>query len=547
MFIPRVKSENLSGGARKLTFPINIYLADKPSCDTLAVLSEFLPYATFNQVEEKDSADMIFSVRPGISEKKEYYEISSTESCFAATAKDKRGLINAAATLTQMISYENGEFTIALGEISDWPDKEFRCYMEDTGRKYIPIDEFRAHILLLAKAKMNKFHWHLMDSQGYSIAFEACEGVQSPDKDGRKYSKDEVKELIEYASLFEIDIIPELDIPGHGRALLETHPELACDVKTGTLHGWALCAGSEKTYEFISKLFAEVASLFPFDYIHIGTDEIDVRDHTEALRQPHHDWDDCEVCKKKFAPLGYKTTTEKFYYFVRRVYDIVTSLGKKVMMWNDNIDIAKSPDLPRDILIDFWHVAHPNRGPREGCSMLRFLEEGFEVLNSFCTFGYFYNTKHGRWNWVKPWNIDQQPAHHDGRYSHQIIGGKACAWEDFPHYNHSIPSAVSVYADRFYNLHAIDDEENFGIALTKFLLGVSCPKGLNIYGNKYLRAFYHLTTEISLFSDTCDKDEFKELLNSLTNLLSFEKGFVDAVLSNFDKALSAEQQSVMEP
>ena len=531
MFIPRVKSENLSGKARKLTFPINIYLADKPSRDMLAVLSEFLPYATFNQVEEKDSADMIFSVRPGISEKKEYYEISSTESAFVATAKDKRGLINAAATLAQMISFENGEFTLALGEIQDWPDKLHRCLMHDTGRKYIPIDEFRSHILLLAKAKMNRLHWHLADKEGYSVLFECCPDIKSPDKDGRKYTVDEVKSLIEYASLFGIDVIPEIDIPGHGDALLEARPELQCDVKTGVFNGWAMCISNEKTYDFIAKILSEVASIFPYDYIHIGTDEIDVRDyHANQPHQFYHDWDDCESCKKKFGALGLTTTTERFYYFVRRVYAIITSLGKKMMMWNDNIDIAKSPELPRDILIDFWRIADASRGPREGCSMLRFLEEGFEIINSDCTNAYIDAPNHARWHRVKVWNIDKSPAQHTGEYSHQILGGQTCAWEDYAHYKYSFPISVSVFADRFYTLDSIDDEESFKTALTKFVLGVSCPKGTNIF-DKYLKGIFLITRDIDILSSACNKEEFKSLLSSLSNLAPYEKLFVDAYLS----------------
>lgn len=527
MFIPRVKNEKLSG-KRVLNFPIKVFAADAPSADLIPALCELMPYASFDAVSTKKEAELTLELRPGISTKDEYYEIKSCECGIHISARDRRGLVNAAATLSQMTTKSSGKFYISLGEISDYPDKKFRSFMPDTGRKYIPLDEFRAHILMMARAKMNKLHWHISDAEGYPIRFDAYPDIKSPDPDGRKYTKDEVRSLIDYAALFAIDIIPEIDMPGHSDSLTEALPELKC--KTGgKVHAWDMCIGTEAAYDYVKTILSEIAELFPYEYIHVGTDEIAMRDLHYEKRDPIPDWDNCEVCKQKFAELGLETTTEKFYYFLGRVYKIVTSLGKKMMMWNDNIDISKSPELPRDILIEFWRVAGENRGPREGCSMLRFLEEGFEVVNADYPNTYIDIDRYVNWQKLKNWNLEKIPAD-AGELSYLVLGGETCAWDVQEHYAHSLYTVVPAFADRTYNLAPIDDEESFGTALTRFALGVSTPEGLNIFG-KYIKDIVLTSNDCEVFSENCDKADFRALLESLSDLTPNEERLIKAYIS----------------
>jgi len=538
MFVPRVKSEEASGKAQ-IKSTLKIHFADATAKRAYAAVCEFMPYLKFTVVEKRDLADIKFATVPGISDKSEYYEIDSNAGKASVISKDFRGHINAAATLSQMFYYENETLYLQNAKIFDYPDKPFRSFMIDTGRKYIPMAEFKAQLLTIARAKMNKLHLHLSDAEGYSIDFDSYKNLPSPDrKNGRKYTKDEIRELIAYAEIFGIDVIPEIDMPGHSFGLTRAYPELLCKTKD-TPHGWVACISNEAFFEYVEKILAEVAELFPYEYIHIGTDEIDMRDifNKRFKEWQIQDWDRCESCKRFFKKMGMKSITDMFYYFLRRTYTIVTSLGKKLMMWNDNIDISKTPDLPRDILIEFWRVAEVNRGPREGCSMRRFLEEGFEVVNAH--FPYAYICDFTRENLFA---FDVNREYHDRddnkEYEHLVLGGEGCAWDDRYYLKYSIYPFIAAIAERCYNNgRKTDDNEDFERVLTRFTLGISTPEGFNM--QKYLKEFIpNENAPETIFKKNSDLYELRAILKSLKKQLPAEKLQTKAYLGEISRHIS---------
>ena len=523
MFIPRVKQEKTFDSYRLTTY-VKVYFADATAKSVLPAIAELMPYLKLKVLDTKKNADFVFETRAGISDKAEYYELSSDLGKLFVSAKDRRGHVNALATLAQLISYKDGEFYITAAEIADYPDKPFRSFMLDTGRKYIDIPEFKAQILMMAKAKMNKLHWHISDAQGYPIEFD-CYNFISPDKAGRKYTKDEVRELVAYAAIFGIDIIPEIDMPGHSFSLVRAIPELACKTKRKP-NTWCMCISNEKSYDYVRAILTEIAELFPYEYIHIGTDEIDMRDVKSKHGWEMQDWCKCESCNKFFRKLGAKTVTERFYYFLRRAYDIVTSLGKKLMIWNDNIDIAKSPDLPRDILIEFWRVAEVNRGPREGCSMQKFIDEGFEVINADYPMTYIDLPEYLTWDKIKTWDLTSFPAE-SGDKAYQILGAETCAWDVQVHWPYSLYTVVPAFADRCYNLAPVTDEDGFKVALTRLALGPATPAGLNIFGT-YVRDIVMTDDSGKILAKDCDKEAFRAILKALKKQNSAEKALTTA-------------------
>ncbi len=529
MFIPRVKKEELHGNT-KIKLPVKVFFADAEAEKLATAIQELMPYLKLAKKDKREKADFVFACVAGISDKPEYYEIDSEDGHVSVSAKDFRGLVNAVATLAQMIEYSNGEFTVKDGKIADWPDKSFRSFMIDTGRKYIPIDEFRAQILMMAKSKLNKLHIHISDGQGCPIEFESYPDIAFKGQYGKKYTKDEIRELVAYASAFGIDVIPEIDMPGHAQEIISSYPELACVTKKRR-NGWCFCISSEDSYTFIEKILSELCELFPYEYIHVGTDEIDMQDvpllKTRGLRATQ-DWERCERCKKKFRTMGLRTTTEKFYYFVNRVYDIVTGLGKKMMMWNDNIDIAVSPEIPRDILIEFWRVAGEHRGPREGCSMQRFIDEGFEVINADYPMTYMDLPEYMSFNGLKDWNLTSFPAN-AGERSFQILGAECCAWDVQKHFAYSVYTAVPAFADRCYNLAPIDNAPEFETALTRFALGVTTPAGYNAFSS-HIKDIVMTDNDCKILKDGCDKEELRSLLKSLSRQNAAEKALTKAYL-----------------
>ena len=508
MLIPRAKKEIRNGISQVIETPLCVK-TDAASAFAIEVLTEMAPYLAPTASESE--ATISIDICPEISAKNEFYALSSAGGRVNITAKDKRGVVNALATLAQIIYEEDGRFYIDEAEIEDYPDKEYRSLMIDTGRKYIPLDELRAEILMMAKAKMTKLHWHITDAQGCPVHFDTLPDMKSPDPDGRKYTKDEMRDIVKYASLFMIDVIPEIDMPGHAFALLDYMPNLAC--KGDDVQGWVFCAANEDCYKFAEDILTELTEIFPYEYYHIGTDEIDMRNVKGKHGIQMQDWEKCPVCNEKFTKLGLNTVTERFYYFLGRVYDILKKLGKKMMMWNDNIDISKSPKLPRDILIEFWRVAAVGRGPREGCSMQRFLDEGFTVVNADYPNTYIDLPEYLNWKKLRTWNLTTDPAD-AGECADKIIGGETCAWDVYRHYAFSLYTTVPAFADRTYNLTPITDDTEFGTALTRLALGASTPKGFNLF-DSVLRDFILGHEDCNIFKDGVDKDAFKASLLSL--------------------------------
>ena len=526
MFIPRVKQEKIFDSYRLKT-NVKVYFADATAKSVLPAITEFMPYLKLKAVEAKKDADFVFETRAGISPNAEYYEIASAVAKVYVSAKDRAGHINALATIAQLISYKDGEFYITAAEIKDYPDKPFRAFMLDTGRKYIDIPEFKAQILMMAKAKMNKLHWHISDSKGYPIEFDSYTFI-SPDKNGRKYTKDEIRELVAYAAIFGIDVIPEIDMPGHSFSLIKAYPELACQTKRRP-NTWCMCISNEKSYDYVKAVLTEIAELFPGEYIHIGTDEIDMTDVKTKQGREMQDWTKCSSCNSFFKKLGAKTVTERFYYFLRRAYEIVSSLGKKMIIWNDSIDISKSPELPRDILIEFWRVAAPGRGPREGCSMQRFIEEGFEVINADYPMTYIDLPEYLTWDKIKTWDLTNFPAE-AGDKAYQILGAETCAWDVQKHWPYSLYTVVPAFADRCYNLAPVTDESGFKVALTKLALGVATPEGLNIFGT-YVKDIVMTDDTGKILAENCDKEAFREILKALKKQNSSERALTKAYIA----------------
>ena len=522
MIIPRAKQEHYSGNTLSLSLPVKIFCADAPSEKLLGVLAEFLPEIAFETVESRDAAALTLTIRPNLSKEEEYYTLSAADGKIIIDYTDYQGGRNALASLAQLVKVENGAAVLPETEIIDWPDSSFRSFMADTGRKFIPMDEFKMHILLMAKVKLNKLHIHLSDSQGFSIISKKYPKLPGAAySDGKQYTPEQMKELVAYAGLFGIDVIPEIDVPGHGHTLTKVYPQFACDTGDKAYNHWAMCIGTEETFTFIEDILTEITEIFPYEYIHIGTDEIFMRDISSAYAM----WHDCKKCMAMAEREGLKTDTDLFYYFLRKVYKIVTKLGKKVMMWNDNIDISESPELPRDILIEFWRVAGENRGPREGCSMQRFLEEGFTVVNA--DYPEAYIDLYVQWDRVKGWDIRQRPAQ-AGELGHLVIGGETCAWETANHYDQSLLSGLPVFGDRFWNTTPITDEKAFTLALTRLLLGKELPEGFDLYDS--VKSVIYVEMDKKLYKEEADREMLREVLSGVRPLNPVEAYAKDVYL-----------------
>ncbi len=317
----------------------------------------------------------------------EGYKLKITTEGITISSSDEHGAFYGAVTLKLMIMQSkkaNGVAEINCSYIYDYPKFSFRGEMMDEVRHFFGVDAVKRALDEMAMLKLNIFHWHLSDDQGYRIeseVFPLLNEISSKRKyeylggDGpfaaipeikmggdeyfHYYKKSEIREIVEYAKNLCIDIIPEIDLPGHTVAILAAYPELSCLKETYEVYCKngitkdVLCAGQEETYDFVEKLLTEVAELFPYKYFHMGGDE---------AAKGHKIWENnCTVCQAKMKELGLKKGSELQVYFNNRVNEILKKLGKISIEWNDGV----GENTDKDIVGQYWIYRTPAWTKRE--------------------------------------------------------------------------------------------------------------------------------------------------------------------------------------
>ena len=302
----------------------------------------------------------------------EGYTLEVKQTKITIIANKPAGLFYGMQTLMQLLpreiesplSIKNKSWSVPCVKITDYPRFGWRGLMLDVSRHYFPKEMVKKYINQLAKYKMNVFHWHLTDDQGWRIEIKSLPKLtevgawraprvglwwtrppQGPDEAatyGGFYTQEDVKEIVKYAEDRFVTILPEIDVPGHSLAALAAYPELSCTgknyhVNVGNLfYGIddnALCPGNDQTYDFMKKVIDEVAGLFPGQFIHIGGDEC-----FKGF------WKDCSKCQARMVSEKLKTVEELQSYFIRRMEGFVRAKGKKLMGWDEILEGGLAPD-----------------------------------------------------------------------------------------------------------------------------------------------------------------------------------------------------------
>ncbi len=244
--------------------------------------------------------------------------------------------------------------------IEDAPRFSYRGLHLDVGRHFFPVSFVKKYIDLLATHKLNTFHWHLTEDQGWRIEIKkypklqtvaACRketlighaGEMPEVYDGKPYcgfyTQDEVKEVIEYARRRFVTIIPEIEMPGHAQAALAAYPELGCTggpyetATTWGVFGDVFCAGNEQTFAFLDDVLTEVCALFPGPYIHVGGDEC-----------PKDSWKACPKCQKRIKDNHLADEHALQSYFIGRAEKMVEKHGKKIIGWDEILEGGLAPN-----------------------------------------------------------------------------------------------------------------------------------------------------------------------------------------------------------
>lgn len=268
-------------------------------------------------------------------------------------ASMQHGFFNAKSTLTQLFVKQ----ALPSVEIVDYPRFKYRGFMLDEARHFFGIKTVKKMLDAMALMKMNVFHWHLTDDQGFRLYLDRYPELS--EKGGFRagtmgdgipvsgyYSKNEIREIIAYAKERFIEVIPEIDMPGHLAAAAYAYPHITCSGKNPGkreyfgIHEVTACIGKESTFEFFFDVLSEVADLFPSKYIHLGGDE--------ALTG---EWLKCPKCRKVMASLGYTDGSQLQAYFMSRLTAYLRRIGKTAVNWNDGM---LSGLVPSDVVMQYW-------------------------------------------------------------------------------------------------------------------------------------------------------------------------------------------------
>lgn len=390
---------------------------------------------------------------------KEGYKLSVTPNAVVIRANQPAGLFYGVQTLMQLLPKEiesdttvrNVSWTAPCVEVTDYPRFGWRGLMFDVARHFFTKEDVKAFIDQMVKYKLNVLHMHLTDDEGWRIEIKglpkltevgawnvkkvgyfgtfSVPAANEPRNYGGFYTQDDIREIVEYAKEHFVNVLPEIDVPGHSLAAITAYPELSCsngvdnhgvgsgeEIKDWSTHTALvddnLCPANENVYTFLDKVITQVAQLFPFEYIHMGGDETfktywEKSDAVKALMQKEH----------------LKTMEEVQSYFSKRVEKIVESKGKKFMGWDEILEGGLAPDAA----VMSW------RGIQGGIEAAK---QKHDVVMSPTTFAYLDYMQgdaiiephiYATLRLKKAYSFEPVPEGVDPKY---IIGGQANLWTE---------------------------------------------------------------------------------------------------------------------
>ena len=461
-----------------LPFDMRVLVEPEYKENVISLLGCFFPQTKAETCEEQAHIEA-YALAKEVPEEAYHLEIS-TEG-IRIGYRTYLGIRNALATVAAMAVLTKDGYEIPCAFIDDEPALGYRGVMIDLARGIRPLEVLFADMILAAKAKLNYVHFHINDTEGVGVQLESMpRGCYIENC----YSKEQMKEVFRMAEVLGFEIIPEFDVPAHGKSLVSCVPEFACDT-TDENTKWTVCAGTESVYPFIESVINEIAEFFPCNYIHIGGDELEFTDVPEIKQLCH--WMTCSKCRKKMEEEGLKDQQELYYYVILRVYEYVKKTGKTMIMWSDQIDCMREKVLPDDIVMHFWRVAGEGRGPVEGCSMNAQLKMGYRMINSVTTYTYISSERPERAETIADWRWDKIPQC-DPELAQNVFGSEICAWEygnrrkvKYSHYDRTFAPAVTIMGDKHWNGTTILFDEEYERGRTKAILGPSTPEGLNLF------------------------------------------------------------------
>ncbi|WP_163325749.1 glycoside hydrolase family 20 protein [Draconibacterium mangrovi] len=376
----------------------------------------------------------------------EGYTLSIQNDRVFLNANTTAGLFYGMHSIWQLLTANDGT-TLPCMDITDYPRFGWRGLHLDVSRHFMPVEFIYKYIDYIALHKMNVFHWHLVDDQGWRIEIKKYPKLtevgawradredldwnsrkepvkENEPKYGGFYSQEEVIAIVEYARKKHVTVIPEIEMPAHVMSALAAYPEFSCTgeyqpVPPGGV--WPIthifCAGKEETFNFLEDVLTEVMGLFPSTYIHIGGDE--------ATKT---EWEKCELCQKRMTDEGLKDEHELQAYFIKRIEKFLNKNGRQLIGWDEILEGGLDPTAT----IMSWRGSDPG---------IRAAKAGHDVVmspTSHCYFDYYQGDPSlepkafgGNITLKKVYNYEPVPSELSTEEAKHIIGAQANIWTEY--------------------------------------------------------------------------------------------------------------------
>lgn len=351
-------------------------------------------YGLSLQTNKSKKAGILLQDKKSLGE--EAYELSVAANKVVIKASTPAGFFYALRTVNQLILADENHTSLPCILVKDAPRFSYRGFLIDAGRYYLPLKDVKKAIDLAANYKLNRFHWHLTDDQGWRLEIKkyprltekgsvrSNSAIGTWDQyyprhyDGKEhsgyYTQDEIRDIVRYAADRQITIVPEIEMPGHALAALSAYPEYACsfhsslDLMAGAGISDQVYCPKPQTFRFIKDILTEVASLFPGEYIHIGGDEC-----------PKTSWEQCEDCQALIRKENLKDEFELHAYFIQQVEKIAEGLGRKLIGWDEVLEGG----LPLKATVMSW------RGEAGGIKAAQLGNNVIMTPNTYCYLDYY--------------------------------------------------------------------------------------------------------------------------------------------------------------
>ncbi len=325
---------------------------------------------------------------------KEWYTLNIAQGCLTATASSPNGCFYALQSLIQILQLFLPQEKICCVNyyVVDSPKYAYRGLLLDICRHFYGVEVIKQIITLMSQVKLNKLHLHLSDDQGFRVQIDSYPKLTEVGsmragtevvRDGKRFveevshggclTKQDVADIVAFANEHFVEIIPEIDIPGHMVAGLTAYPEFSCTGNVSEVRkNWGiskdlLCAGNEESYQFVCDILDEICQMFPSEYIHLGGDET-----------PKERWCNCKKCREKLAELKFDNYEQLQNYMLEFFATYLEQQGKKVIAWNDGIQSYTSDS----IISQVWKPFTRNQGAKDA-------NNGRQVIMSPFFYNYF--------------------------------------------------------------------------------------------------------------------------------------------------------------